>query len=226
MTESLVLVVQTISFWHEEEYNNKNLKVKVSQSGPNPHYLTLGGQQKEGLGGNLACFGEHHHSYLFTLYQEDLIHALGLTISTPGLVCSIFIISFFLTSASAVFMTRWILHCIYLMWHLLVISSCRGNFLLFTFLLKVYSSIYNKYNIQEFSEIQKYKTVLSSLFKSYLTFKSWQKFYEKWNYTGTDSVANFRRAESKIKGIVLLRSNISEKINELHLWKGNFQLEC
>ena len=54
--------------------------VKLSQSG------LLGGQQEEGQGVVYHVQGEHHQSYFYTIYQEYLIHSLGLIISTPGLV--------------------------------------------------------------------------------------------------------------------------------------------
>ena len=35
--------------------------------------------------------GEHHQYYRFTMYQEDLNHALGLTILTPGIIVTVFV---------------------------------------------------------------------------------------------------------------------------------------
>ena len=54
-----------------------------------PLYLTVkisGGQQELGHGVVHHIQGEHNLSYFITIYQEDLIHAFGLALSTPGLV--------------------------------------------------------------------------------------------------------------------------------------------
>ena len=63
--------------------HNKGHRLKVSLS---PLLDKSGGQQDEEHGIVHHVLGEQHQSYLFTIYQEDLIHALGLTLSTPSLV--------------------------------------------------------------------------------------------------------------------------------------------
>ena len=45
-----------------------------------------GEQREEGHGVVYHVQEEHHQSYLFTIYQENLIHDLNLTLSTPILV--------------------------------------------------------------------------------------------------------------------------------------------